>query len=91
MIGEPEDCAIGALDAPAPRQRGGAVVEMGLQASGEGFHRRTSISGMDVIEPSRSKSRVTSSLSVSKRTGTSNSKPAVIRSGAKPAMVAAPR
>jgi hypothetical protein len=38
MIGEAEDCAIGTLDAPAPCQRGGAVVEMGLQASGEGFH-----------------------------------------------------
>ena len=32
---------------------------------------------MEVIEPSRSKSSVTSSVSVSKRTGTSNSKPAV--------------
>jgi hypothetical protein len=33
---------------------------------------------MEVIEPSRSRSSVTSSTSVSKRTGTSNSKPAVI-------------
>ncbi len=33
---------------------------------------------MEVIEPSRSRSSVTSSASVSKRTGTSNSKPAVI-------------
>lgn len=32
---------------------------------------------MEVIEPSRSRSSVTSSTSVSKRTGTSNSKPAV--------------
>ena len=31
-----------------------------------------------MIEPRRSKSRVTSSVSVLKRTGTSNSKPAVI-------------
>jgi hypothetical protein len=41
-------------------------------------HRRISTSGMEVIEPSRSMSRVTSSVSLSKRTGTSNSKPAVI-------------
>ena len=33
---------------------------------------------MEVIEPSRSRSSVTSSASVSKRTGTSNSKPAVM-------------
>ena len=46
--------------------------------AGSMFHRRTSIRGMDVIEPSRSTSRVTSSVSVSKRTGTSNSKPVVI-------------
>jgi hypothetical protein len=33
---------------------------------------------MDLIEPNRSISSVTSSMSVSRRTGTSNSKPAVI-------------
>ena len=38
--------------------------------------------GIDAIEPSRSRSQVTSSRSVSKRTGTSNSKPAVTRTPA---------
>jgi hypothetical protein len=40
---------------------------------------------MEVIEPSRSRSSVTSSTSVSKRTGTSNSKPAVMRDAERPA------
>ena len=54
-----------------------AAVEMRLQGSRQRFHRRTSTSGIEAIEPSRSRSQVTSSRSVSKRTGTSNSKPAV--------------
>jgi MFS family permease len=39
----------------------------------------TSTSGIEAIDPRRSRSQVTSSRSVSKRTGTSNSKPAVTR------------
>src|SRR5690606_22650561 len=42
------------------------------------LHLRISRSGMEVIDPSRSRSRVTSSVSVSKRTGTSKAKPAVM-------------
>ncbi|CAM4380450.1 hypothetical protein PARU111607_16190 [Palleronia rufa] len=43
---------------------------------------------MEVIEPSRSRSSVTSNTSVSKRTGTSKSKPAMM---ATPAPGAAPK
>ena len=43
--------------------------------------------GIEVIEPRRSRSRVTSSESVSKRTGTSNSKPAVTATPAAGAVV----
>src|SRR5690606_12710870 len=78
VIGEAEGDAIGARDPPAPGERGCALVEMGLQVGSEGLHRRSSRSGMEVIEPSRSRSSVTSSTSASKRTGTSNSKPAVM-------------
>ena len=74
---KPKTAPSARVDAPAPCERGGAAVEMRLQSGGQGLHRRTSTSGMEVIEPSRSISRVTGSSSVSKRTGTSNSKPAV--------------
>ena len=78
VVGEAEGHAVGTGDPPAPGERRGALVEMRLQAGGRWSSSRSSTSGMEVIEPSRSMSSVTSSRSVSKRTGTSNSKPAVI-------------
>ena len=77
-MAETEHLAVFATKTPAPGERGCATVEMALQGWRKGFHRRISRRGMEVIEPSRSMSWVTSSRSVSNRTGTSNSKPAVI-------------
>ena len=68
--------AVDARNPPAPGQCGGAIIQMSLKRRGEGFHLRISRRGMEVIEPRRSTSRMTSSASVSNRTGTSNSNPA---------------
>src|SRR5690606_8745746 len=58
------------------RRRGREVAQHAGDEAGFIVHFRISTRGMEVIEPSRSRSRVMSSMSVSKRTGTSNSKPA---------------
>jgi hypothetical protein len=87
VIGEAEGHAIGAGDAPAPGRVVVPLVEMGLQRRVQGLHVRISTRGIEVIEPRRSRSRVTSRASVSKRTGTSNSKPAVMATPAAGAVV----
>jgi hypothetical protein len=76
MIGEAQSHAIAARNPPAQRQGGCAIIQMALQRRGEVLHLRIYSKGMAVIDPNLSNSRVTSSVSLSKRTGTSNSKPA---------------
>src|SRR6185369_13482676 len=38
VVGEAEHLPVAAGDAPAPGERGGAGVEVGLERGGEGFH-----------------------------------------------------
>src|SRR5690606_10278802 len=85
-VGGAAKCAPGRQDDGG---RGRQIAQRGGDKAGFFVHRRISSSGMDVIDPSRSRSSVTSSMSVSKRTGTSNSKPAVIATPAPGAVVKA--
>ena len=49
MVGEAEGDAVVARQAPAPGERGGAGVEVGLQGWGEGFHGVVVIDAFTVI------------------------------------------
>ena len=69
--------AIGTGNLPSPGQGVSALAQTGLERHGENARLRTSISGLDWIDRSRSKFRATSIMSVSNRNGVSNWNPAV--------------
>jgi hypothetical protein len=54
VVGEAEVCSVGARQAPAPGERGGAAVEVGLEDWGEVFHVRI----VPVIPAARSGARL---------------------------------
>src|SRR5690606_397258 len=73
VIGEAEHGPVAPRQPPAMAQRGDAAVFR----RGGGDHSNTSTSGMDGICPAPNLTREAESRSQSKRTGTSNEKPAV--------------
>src|SRR5690606_20631075 len=79
VIGEPHHHAVLARHPPAAAEGGRAAIEARLQERIDPAHQtRTSMTGIDGISPADRLARLAVIRSVSNRTGTSNSNPAVI-------------
>jgi hypothetical protein len=77
-VGEPQDCAVATFHAPQTRERGDLRVKPGFKLDRTCAHySRSSLMGKEPMDPALGWSSSKSNLSVSNRTGVSNSHVAV--------------